>query len=140
MIRRPPRSTRTDTLFPYTTLFRSLFQDRLGDLLLLVVQLLLERAEPVERIGDAAPRRLADVLARDLHRERLGAQPRAVTGLAPLRGLGFAQLLAHPRALGLQHQAAQVSEHALKPLCPRIGSAHGPAGSLDRLSPPAHGD
>src|SRR3546814_8385215 len=28
MIRRPPRSTRTDTLFPYTTLFRSYF--RLG--------------------------------------------------------------------------------------------------------------
>src|SRR3546814_376707 len=30
MIRRPPRSTRTDTLFPYTTLFRSrliLFDD-----------------------------------------------------------------------------------------------------------------
>src|SRR3546814_6146585 len=25
MIRRPPRSTRTDTLFPYTTLFRSCF-------------------------------------------------------------------------------------------------------------------
>src|SRR6056297_3964312 len=25
MIRRPPRSTRTDTLFPYTTLFRSQF-------------------------------------------------------------------------------------------------------------------
>src|SRR3546814_1355648 len=33
MIRRPPRSTRTDTLFPYTTLFRSspsrLLQDQL---------------------------------------------------------------------------------------------------------------
>src|SRR3546814_3279635 len=28
MIRRPPRSTRTDTLFPYTTLFRS---DRLSE-------------------------------------------------------------------------------------------------------------
>src|SRR3546814_20943059 len=28
MIRRPPRSTRTDTLFPYTTLFRS--QRRIG--------------------------------------------------------------------------------------------------------------
>src|SRR3546814_10301001 len=26
MIRRPPRSTRTDTLFPYTTLFRSRLQ------------------------------------------------------------------------------------------------------------------
>src|SRR3546814_7327076 len=27
MIRRPPRSTRTDTLFPYTTLFRSLLDE-----------------------------------------------------------------------------------------------------------------
>src|SRR3546814_11583780 len=26
MIRRPPRSTRTDTLFPYTTLFRSRYR------------------------------------------------------------------------------------------------------------------
>src|SRR3546814_19479561 len=30
MIRRPPRSTRTDTLFPYTTLFRSTLRQRLG--------------------------------------------------------------------------------------------------------------
>src|SRR3546814_14940245 len=29
MIRRPPRSTRTDTLFPYTTLFRSILGARL---------------------------------------------------------------------------------------------------------------
>src|SRR3546814_6776167 len=29
MIRRPPRSTRTHTLFPYTTLFRSPWQGRL---------------------------------------------------------------------------------------------------------------
>src|SRR3546814_9437256 len=28
MIRRPPRSTRPDTLFPYTTLFRSVFRVR----------------------------------------------------------------------------------------------------------------
>src|SRR3546814_3693317 len=28
MIRRPPRSTRTDTLFPYTTLFRSPHEQR----------------------------------------------------------------------------------------------------------------
>src|SRR3546814_12610226 len=35
MIRRPPRATRTDTLFPYTTLFRSQGRDlyaRLGSL------------------------------------------------------------------------------------------------------------
>src|SRR3546814_2492606 len=31
MIRRPPRSTRTDTLFPYTTLFRSLQLDKTMD-------------------------------------------------------------------------------------------------------------
>src|SRR3546814_4285227 len=33
MIRRPPRSTRTDTLFPYTTLFRSIssLTERLSD-------------------------------------------------------------------------------------------------------------
>src|SRR3546814_12849378 len=30
MIRRPPRSTRTDTLFPYTTLFRSLTRGGIG--------------------------------------------------------------------------------------------------------------
>src|SRR3546814_7286136 len=44
MIRPPPRSTRTDTLFPYTTLFRSLFpvilqrvvQHRLGLVELLI--------------------------------------------------------------------------------------------------------
>src|SRR3546814_12894109 len=30
MIRRPPRSTRTDTLFPYTTLFRSRRGEDLG--------------------------------------------------------------------------------------------------------------
>src|SRR3546814_1138287 len=30
MIRRPPRSTRTDTLFPYTTLFRSMRYKLMG--------------------------------------------------------------------------------------------------------------
>src|SRR3546814_15154589 len=43
MIRRPPRSTRTDTLFPYTTLFRSLLCDTLHrgcrGLLLLLIQI-----------------------------------------------------------------------------------------------------
>src|SRR3546814_13879126 len=32
MIRRPPRSTRTDTLFPYTTLFRSITVEQLRGL------------------------------------------------------------------------------------------------------------
>src|SRR3546814_19790507 len=34
MIRRPPRSTRTDTLFPYTTLFRSGFREPVRQLLI----------------------------------------------------------------------------------------------------------
>src|SRR3546814_12845934 len=44
MIRRPPRSTRTDTLFPYTTLFRSVlewageFGIRLDQRIMLAVQ------------------------------------------------------------------------------------------------------
>src|SRR3546814_19126697 len=31
MTRRPPRSTRTDTLFPYTTLFRSILPEQADD-------------------------------------------------------------------------------------------------------------
>src|SRR3546814_7367875 len=41
MIRRPPRSTRTDTLFPYTTLFRS---DALSDVQALIGMARLARA------------------------------------------------------------------------------------------------
>src|SRR3546814_10011663 len=41
MIRRPPRSTRTDTLFPYTTLFRSVLViaicNIIGSLTMLVI-------------------------------------------------------------------------------------------------------
>src|SRR3546814_1271255 len=37
MIRRPPRSTRTDTLFPYTTLFRSIGSLTLPDGQIIVV-------------------------------------------------------------------------------------------------------
>src|SRR3546814_7825562 len=49
MIRRPPRSTRTDTLFPYTTLFRSILgklpQHKLDRLLgLPIVGTLFKRA------------------------------------------------------------------------------------------------
>src|SRR3546814_4862212 len=52
MIRRPPRSTRTDTLFPYTTLFRSLLEvlDELGLAITLAVANSLQNA----RLGHAA--------------------------------------------------------------------------------------
>src|SRR3546814_3086823 len=45
MIRRPPRSTRTDTLFPYTTLFRSLLI--IGALVIIVAELVMDGHEVV---------------------------------------------------------------------------------------------
>src|SRR3546814_9837851 len=47
MIRRPPRSTRTDTLFPYTTLFRSVIRRRVE------VELDGEFPDPLSRHIDA---------------------------------------------------------------------------------------
>src|SRR3546814_10977195 len=51
MIRRPPRSTRTDTLFPYTTLFRSAheFQDAVPYVMTMNVVDLLEMIDIAKR-------------------------------------------------------------------------------------------
>src|SRR3546814_3551500 len=51
MIRRPPRSTRTDTLFPYTTLFRSLLIARWN-----VAGLAKSEGSPRTMAGSAAAR------------------------------------------------------------------------------------
>src|SRR3546814_17711283 len=62
MIRRPPKSTRTDTLFPYTTLFRSLVA--------VVRRLLLEELpgrHRDDRGGDAFGTQQLLRLERDLH-------------------------------------------------------------------------
>src|SRR3546814_10224014 len=58
MIRRPPRSTRTDTLFPYTTLFRSMLDDD-------------EAASPgwIDAMADTAQRWDADVVGGAVLRE-----------------------------------------------------------------------
>src|SRR3546814_20821117 len=64
----------------------------------------------------------SDVCSSDL-RERFGAQPRAVTRLARLRGLVLAQFLAHPRAFGLEHAAIEIADDPLERLVRRIGAA-----------------
>src|SRR3546814_19167154 len=66
-IRRPPRATRTDTLLPYTTLFRSDDED-VGD----------------RRIGDPHLRALEAIAARDLF--GAGAHPARIAA-----GVGFGE-------------------------------------------------
>src|SRR3546814_20769712 len=74
MIRRPPRSTRTDTLFPYTTLFRSEI-------------ILLEIVDPV--IGTHHPREVEADAVRAFRIEREdafgkgGDDARAIDAQAP---------------------------------------------------------
>src|SRR3546814_10819313 len=57
MIRRPPRSTRTDTLFPYTTLFRSSPQDAGGRCHSFAGRISLAGKCPRTAESDAASRR-----------------------------------------------------------------------------------
>src|SRR3546814_20078007 len=60
MVRDPPRSTLTDTRFPYTTLFRSAFADRADAEIEAVIGVLahqdelLEAIDGAENAGDAA--------------------------------------------------------------------------------------
>src|SRR3546814_13181529 len=83
MIRRPPRSTRTDTLFPYTTLFRSAvvedglaiigpawIEQRGGGLAPVDAELVM--AEPADR-DDRMANGLADSEAAPEQRHHLGA-------------------------------------------------------------------
>src|SRR3546814_4241448 len=123
MIRRPPRSTRTDTLFPYTTLFRS--------------ELGMARAE-IGRVGERRrmPRGLqpplhsvmavgAEFLRRRRHRPRALMLGMALDA-APLRfveGLGEAgeNLFARPRRMprGEQHRGRRLARTIT-----RLNSSH----------------
>src|SRR3546814_5477007 len=62
MIRRPPRSTRTDTLFPYTTLFRSRNGVRGAD------HALVGRVLHLERLHDGAADEIVDLQPAARHR------------------------------------------------------------------------
>src|SRR3546814_12620170 len=93
MIRRPPRSTRTDTLFPYTTLFRSalpavavargdVVQAELREARLGGLQQLLEALDGVDPAADA--------------RQHRGLVARAGADLQHLGAPAGAQRLGHP--------------------------------------------
>src|SRR3546814_5555050 len=87
MSRRPPRSTRTDTLFPYTTLFRSTEGlQRLGEVVADGLQRLTDEATGrTERRATLGGRGIAGlvVLGGDLlQRPSLRREPQAVAALA----------------------------------------------------------
>src|SRR3546814_9226312 len=111
MIRRPPRSTRTDTLFPYTTLFRSVHGVGVGQNQLEIAQVRAQR----DRAGAFLRPVLAEldqafagqVLELDLAEpglERVEGEPlRAPGRLANLAHVGHVQVdqVAEGRRLGL---------------------------------------
>src|SRR3546814_15816891 len=88
MIRRPPRSTRTDTLFPYTTLFRSALEP-------LVEQVGVEDRQRLGQeqalVDDRPARQRADVEALNLglYDLFLDAAADEVEGLFELLPAGF---------------------------------------------------
>src|SRR3546814_19010136 len=82
MIRRPPRSTRTDTLFPYTTLFRSIGIRAFGFQHHVVRIMAIHRRAMKAWLGD-----VAEVVApHHLERTELAAE-RALQPLQQLRDL-----------------------------------------------------
>src|SRR3546814_8005365 len=98
MRRRPPRSTRTDTLFPYTTLFRSL-HGRTYDRDLLIAACLLHdvskavESEPMSDPGSADPGEAAPRAGRS---SRLGLNvPHAVYATHKIFAHGLPVELAH---------------------------------------------
>src|SRR3546814_6373942 len=87
MIRRPPRSTRTDTLFPYTTLFRSVGE---GELVGIVVVFAAGALEPGVVGAEGQPVERAAVPV-ELDRIVLGGGDLAMGALGALEGVGRAQ-------------------------------------------------
>src|SRR3546814_15517051 len=87
MIRRPPRSKRTYTLFPYTTLFRShlaeivIARQSVGGRLVLAVDDLLEPLLRAPRVPGVIIH-IGDVVARLVAVDILPDQPGDVLGLA----------------------------------------------------------
>src|SRR3546814_5053170 len=75
MIRRPPRATRTDTLFPYTTLFRSRPDRHGGDQRFLWRRLIAEARKRRMDIADQQGKvRNRNAVVADMRRDDIGGQ------------------------------------------------------------------
>src|SRR3546814_6519845 len=87
MIRRPPRSTRTDTLFPSTTLFRSLDRAFDGKLFADALADRIDRGAVDDRIGPREIDMLEDAGARTNRRERPDRADRSEEHTSELQSL-----------------------------------------------------
>src|SRR3546814_9818613 len=83
MIRRPPRSTRTDTLFPYSTLFRSI--SRLSGSRVAIRRVIGSQRAKVERVG-------RQVLPATAGLDNEGRCPRAIMIQSNLTNVALARL------------------------------------------------
>src|SRR3546814_10609982 len=102
MIRRPPRSTRTDTLFPYTTLFRSRAPDREAEVARLEIALLQVLPGTLAVVFGMPRQVYLAVLADDL--PGVVDQDRRVEAVTLLGQLGIAEVEADAEFLGLLEQ------------------------------------
>src|SRR3546814_4031533 len=98
MIRRPPRSTRTDTLFPYTTLFRSV------------------TIVDAEQLGGTMMEKLAELFDEDAQRARAGGTRAATrhkrseehtSELESLMRISYAVFCLKKQCTRPQHQTAR---------------------------------
>src|SRR3546814_12167424 len=108
MLRAPPKSTRTDTLLPYTTLFRSRRQQQ-------------QRRRAVER------RIIADpiAIARDEpFADRIGALARRDLAAHLVPHIAGERRIAVGDRLALAHQAAQRLHQRLDRKSTRLNSSH----------------
>src|SRR3546814_14945295 len=137
MIRRPPRSTRTDTLFPYTTLFRSIpaqqralvggfaVEFELGQEVVVAAEIELHR------IGQAVT---GDVVLADQRRLRGDRFAVRLVGPQCVLRAGVAAVL---RDVARGHGAAAVDRLAVAPAHRELGRLAGaplPAPAPDRKS------
>src|SRR3546814_13910108 len=105
MIRRPPRSTRTDTLFPYTTLFRSTTREPMRGLV--ADMQAAERRPEIASVslvhgfpwGDVADMGAQVLVLGDDQRESAALEAAFGHRLRPLRGLTFTRPLPLASAL-----------------------------------------
>src|SRR3546814_18854966 len=124
MIRRPPRSTRTDTLFPYTTLFRSHLTlgaepesvvDKLG---IAWGKLVLQvRRTPVQReLLDSAMRGVEDGPARRLvHAARFLPDAAVFHQVQPAVAMRAAKVVQPGEQAGGRSEACRVGHVCLSP-------------------------